>query len=93
LNDIIEQSKSKGYNKLKKRVVYNIENKSVKDILSEGIMEFTSEQYQEITTGIYEGLSDEEIKTYIKYSTAEEMRNKRMLLTALKNRERTGGGV
>lgn len=90
LNSIIISCKEKGLDKLKTREIYDIEHKTVEQILTEGVIEFTSDMYEEITRGIYDGLSDEEVKSYIMYENAEDMRSRRLLLVAMKNRQRLG---
>ena len=93
LDRLVAESKEKGLDKIKVRQIYDIANKSVEEILSDGVLLFTSEQYTEITTGIYNGLSDEEIKSYITYENAEDMKNKRIMLEAFKNRKRMEGNA
>lgn len=91
LSSMVEYCKENGFDTLKIRETYDISNKSVEEILSDGTIEFDKDQYEQITLGIYNGLSDDEIKSYITYEFAEDMKSRRMLLEALKNRKRMEG--
>ncbi len=93
LNRLVNETKEKGLDKIKTRIVYDISSKTVEQILIEGVIEFDHDQYREITTGIYNGLTDEEIKSYITFENAEDMRNKRMMLEAFKNRKKMEASV
>ena len=65
----------------------NIDDLSIEEILAIEGIEFKESELIEILAGVSDGLSDEEIKSYILYENAERMRAKRLTITAFKQRK------
>lgn len=72
---------------IQKAYVIDIANYSLEQVLEMDGFELTSEELQEVVEGINDGLSDEDIKSYILYKDVERMRSARLLLKAVKLRK------
>ena len=68
----------------------DITDMSVEEILALDSFDFPDEEYDEILEGMGNGLTDEQIKSYILLSDPKEMSRQRKLLQALKGREMMG---
>ena len=65
----------------------DITDLSLEQVLFIPEFELTDEVLNEVLTGIENGLSQEEIKSYMLLSDVNEMRTKRRLLEAVRKRE------
>uniref|UniRef100_UPI003FEEC21E VirD4-like conjugal transfer protein, CD1115 family n=1 Tax=Coprococcus sp. TaxID=2049024 RepID=UPI003FEEC21E len=65
----------------------NIAGMSVVELLSHPAFHLTNDELYEVTEGIANGLTDEEIKSYILCGSAEVMKQQRLLLCAIKMRQ------
>ncbi len=70
----------------------NIAGLSLIELLSRKDFILTPEELAEVTAGIEDGLSDEEIKSYILYGDAYRMKQQRMVLKAIRLRSQQAGG-
>lgn len=70
----------------------NIAEMSLLELLSRKDFTLTPEELAEVTAGIEDGLSDEEIKSYILYGDAYRMKQQRMVLKAIRLRSQQAGG-
>lgn len=68
----------------------NIADMSVVELLSHPSFHLTNDELYEVTEGMADGLTDEEIKSYILCESAEVMKQKRLLLCAIKMRQQQG---
>ena len=68
----------------------NIADMSVVELLSHPSFHLTNDELYEVTEGMADGLTDEEIKSYILCGSAEVMKQKRLLLCAIKMRQQQG---
>lgn len=66
---------------------------SVEQVLYIPEFELDEEQMDEVIAGIENGLSDEQIKSYILYDSASDMRVKRRMLEAINERKKKEGSV
>lgn len=71
----------------KKKSILNFDQMTVEEILSLPNFQLPEECLEQVTGGIMDGLSDNEIKSYITLGSAAEMRRKRMVLVAFKSRK------
>ena len=71
----------------KKNSILNFDQMTVEEILSLPNFQLPEECLEQVTGGIMDGLSDNEIKSYITLGSAAEMRRKRMVLVAFKSRK------
>lgn len=82
-----EQDEAEERDKVKE---VDISGLSLDEVLSLPDFTLSAEELVEVTAGIDDGLSDEEIKSYILYENAERMRAQRMLLGIMKKRQYQG---
>lgn len=76
----------------RERVVnIDISGWTLDQILSYPDFELTADEINEVTAGVDDGLSDEEIKSYILYEDAERMRAQRLLIKLMHKREQGAG--
>ena len=76
----------------RERVVnIDISGWTLDQILSYPDFELTADEINEVTAGVDDGLSDEEIKSYILYEDAERMRAQRLLINLMHKREQEAG--
>lgn len=65
----------------------DISDMTLDEIMSHPDFSLSADEIAEVTAGIDDGLSDEEVKSYILYENAERMKAQRMLINLMKKRQ------
>jgi type IV secretion system protein VirD4 len=86
---IIAENDEEGFDNEKE---IDITDMSIEEILSLPELSLSDDELVEVTTGIYNGLTDEEIKSYILFGDAKRMKSQRLLLEALRARSMVSQG-
>lgn len=78
---------------LERAKTIDIRDVSLIDLLQMDDFVLSDEEMVEVAQGIKDGLSDEEVKSYVLYGDAHRMQSQRLLLEALAARRKAGGGL
>lgn len=93
LQDIVLQNAEDVQEELERAKTIDIRNVSLIDLLQMDDFVLSDEEMVEVAQGIKDGLSDEEVKSYVLYGDAHRMHSQRLLLEALAARRKAGGGL
>ncbi len=86
LQELIIQNAEEVQKELANAHVIDIRDIELMDLLADARLELSDEELVEVTEGIKNGLSDEQVKQYILYNDAKRMRSQRLLFEALNAR-------
>lgn len=93
LQDIVLQNAEDVQEELERAKTIDIRDVSLIDLLQMDDFVLSDEEMVEVAQGIKDGLSDEEVKSYVLYGDAHRMHSQRLLLEALAARRKAGGGL
>lgn len=93
LQDIVLQNAEDVQEELERAKTIDIRDVSLIDLLQMDDFVLSDEEMVEVAQGIKDGLSDEEVKSYVLYGDAHRMQSQRLLLEALAARRKAGGGL
>ena len=93
LQDIVLQNAEDVQEELERAKTIDIRDVSLIDLLQMDDFVLSDEEMVEVAQGIKDGLSDEEVKSYVLYGDAHCIHSQRLLLEALAARRKAGGGL
>ncbi len=97
LDEIIIQNEEEEKAEKEAEREIDIEDMSLEMLLAHPDFLLSADELTEVAEGIKDGLTDEEIKTYILLGNAERMKEKRLLINSLhllkQNQQKTTGGI
>ena len=93
LQDIVLQNAEDVQEELERAKTIDIRDVSLIDLLQMDDFVLSDEEMVEVAQGIKDGLSDEEVKSYVLFGDAHRMQSQRLLLEALAARRKAGGGL
>jgi len=91
LQDIVLQNAEDVQEELERAKTIDIRDVSLIELLQMDDFVLSDEEMVEVAQGIKDGLSDEEVKSYVLYGDAHRMHSQRLLLEALAARRKAGG--